>query len=285
MSALYASVLDRLTEGRKLPKGTDTWAFKSVKADLRTSHGYRWPYPGKWAECDPDKIITENKGSCPRTGCVGDGLCVATTYAGMKLGGIPARTMLLVAYHSKDLLGNSEAGKLRVARVRVVELLDGETVLKSHGAKADLTRADLTGANLTGADLTGADLTGADLTGADLYEAYLTGANLTEAYLTRADLSGANLTGADLTGAYLYEAYLTGADLTGAYLTGAYLTRADLTGADLTGADLTGADLTGADLTGADLTGADLTGADLTGARHDQYTRWPEGFTPPVSAP
>ena len=46
------------------------------------------------------------------------------------------------------------------------------------------------------------------------------------------------------------------------------------------GANLTGAYLTGADLRRADLTGANLAGVDLAGAVADQYTVWPDGFTP-----
>lgn len=60
--------------------------------------------------------------------------------------------------------------------------------------------------------------------------------------------------------------------------------RANLRWANLYGADLGGADLRGADLYGADLRGADLRSANLHGAIHDQFTRWPEGFTPPGGA-
>ena len=55
---------------------------------------------------------------------------------------------------------------------------------------------------------------------------------------------------------------------------------ADLCKANLSWADLRGANLSYANLIGADLRGANLYGANLHGAKWDEYTRWPEGFTP-----
>jgi uncharacterized protein YjbI with pentapeptide repeats len=70
----------------------------------------------------------------------------------MASGGIPARTVLLVAYPSANVLG-ADSAKSRVrGNVHVV-------------AEADLSGANLAGAVLTGANLAGANLTGADLTG------------------------------------------------------------------------------------------------------------------------
>ena len=226
----YVNMLDRLTKGRELPEGTTHWAIRSVHPDLSSSHGYRWPFPGNWAEA-PGPIVERNNGPCPAD--VGDGLCVANNWAGMASGGIPAITLLLCAFHGDDALSLVSGSTIRVRKAFVVDLLDGQKLDYSGAA---LSEADLRGANLLRAALTGADLSEADLSGA---------------YLT-----GANLAGANLAWANLYRATLRRADLNGA----------DLTGADLTGADLTGADLTRADLTGADLTGADLTRADLTGA-------------------
>jgi len=262
----YRPVLPILVGDRTLPEGCDAWAIRTVRADLTSSRGYRWPWPGQWADA-PGPIIEANTDPCPSE--IGDGICVAVDYAGMASGGVPARTLLLCAYATSDVLG-TDGHKLRLRRAFVVEVLDGEAI-----ARRDLTGADLTRANLTGADLTGADLTRANLTDADLTDANLARANLADAYLTRAYLTGANLTGANLTGAYLTRANLTRADLTDADLTGA-----DLTGANLTRAYLTGANLTGANLTDAYLTGAYLTGAYLTGARSDRWTRWPDGFDP-----
>jgi len=144
----YASVLDRLTEGRALPEGCDTWAMKSVHAGFQT-HGFTWPPPGHWAECDRTLIVDNNKSAYPAH--AGDGLCVATTFYGMTSGGIAfqgtdARTITLVAYHSEDLLGSDgavesmkEEGRSRVARAYVVALLDSETVVREYGAGADLS--------------------------------------------------------------------------------------------------------------------------------------------------
>jgi hypothetical protein len=143
-------------EAAVLPAGFDTWGIKSVRPDLATYGGYRWPYPGSVAEAtDVDESWT---GNCPSR--PGDGLCVATTWAGMASGGIPARTLLLVATHSGDVLG-SAAGKSRHRRVAVVALVDGERLLREAGNGADLGGADLSGADLRGAYLRGAYLGGA----------------------------------------------------------------------------------------------------------------------------
>ena len=189
--------IDRIVEGRDLPEGCDTWGIKSVHPDLSTRHGFHWPSHG-WAAVD--EIDQENTSPCPSR--EGDGLCVASTWRGMASGGIPARTLLLVAYSRADVLGGDDH-KVRVSRACVVEVLDGVSVLAP-------------GDDLRGAYLPHAKLTGADLTGANLARANLAIANLSDANLRRADLTGAYLTGADLTGADLTGADLTGADLTGA---------------------------------------------------------------------
>ena len=215
----YRDLLPVIVEREQatLPDGFDTWGIKSVRPDLRTHMGYRWPFPGGVAEATD--VNPSNSGACPSS--PGDGLCVATSWRGMASGGIPARTLLLVATHSGDVLGTDAAvGKSRHRRVAVVAVVDGERLLREAGERADLEGAYLLGADLGGADLKGADLKGADLRGADL----------------------------------------KGADLLGAYLLGAYLGGADLKGAELGGADLRGADLGGADLGGAYLKGADLRG-------------------------
>ena len=177
-------------EHATLPEWCDSWGIKSVQPDLRTYGGYQWPSPGQTALCDPDRLVPSNTDARPYQ--FGDGLCVATSWRGMASGGIPARTMLLVAYQSAEVLGlDDDAGKLRLPRVAVVAVVDGQRLLREAGAGAylrgaDLYRADLYRADLRGANLTRADLTGADLTRADLY---------------CANLDGANLDGADLTGA------------------------------------------------------------------------------------
>ena len=229
---LIPVIVDR--EQAIMPDWCDSWGIKSVRPDLRTYGGYQWPWPGQTAVCDPNALVPANRDACPSQ--IGDGLCVATSWRGMLSGGIPASTMLLVAYASSEVLGiDAEMGKLRLPRVAVVAVVDGLRLLRESGAGAYLSYAHLSGANLTRADLTRANLRGADL--------------------TRADLAYANLAGANLRGANLSCADLTYADLRGANLIGANLTYADLRGANLRGADLSGADLYCANLT--DALGAD----------------------------
>ena len=166
--------------------------WRAVHPDLRSRDGYRYPFPGQWA--DAGGPILGHTDACPRA--AGDGLCVAKTWRGAASGGIPATTVLLVGYDQADVYGE-DADKVRVGAMLVLDVID-VAVLARQGrlAGADLTRADLTGADLTRANLTGANLTGAYLTRANL-----TGANLTRAYLTGAYLTGANLSRANLTGA------------------------------------------------------------------------------------
>ncbi len=201
--------------GASLPPGFDSWGLKSVHPDLQTTRGFKWPYPGGRARSD-HALDEGNHDACPQR--PGDGLCVVTTWAGMASGGIPARTLLLVAYRSENILGADRGGgKLRVrGEVAVVAVVDGWRLLREAGAGANLRRANLRGAALSGANLSCADLRGADLRGADLYGANLAGANLRGADLRGADLFDADLSGADLSGATLSDADLRGADLSGA---------------------------------------------------------------------
>ncbi len=196
-------------------------AWRSVHPDLRSSHGYRWPFPGNEAVPPlPDGAEFTRGDPCPQF--VGDGLCLAKTWAGAASGGISAITCLLVEFDEADVLGE-DADKVRVSRCRVVDVFDAPALVRDGWcAGANLIRAYLTGANLGGADLTGANLAGADLIRANLGGADLTRANLGGANLTRANLAGANLAGANLAGANL-----TGADLAGGNLAGANLTRAN----------------------------------------------------------
>ena len=171
----HRPVLPIFVGDRVLPDGCDRWGIRSVRADFRSSNGFRWPFPGQWAEAS-GPFNEANTDGCPSN--VGDGLCVADTFRGMASGGIPARTVLLCAYSSADVLGTTRGDdKHRVRRVFVVDLIDGESFTRADLAGADLTRADLTRADLTGADLTGAYLTGANLTGAaaDRYTVWPTG--------------------------------------------------------------------------------------------------------------
>jgi hypothetical protein len=114
------------------------------------------------------------------------------------------------------------------------------------------------------------------------WKPFLSFCDLGHARMGNRDWSGlicqySNLARAWMPGARLDNAYLDGTDLRQAHLVGARLTDARLTGAHLAGADLRDADLRG-----ADLTGACLDHADLSGVRHDQRTKWPQGFAHPA---
>lgn len=293
MTTEYRDLLPVIVEttGSTLPEGFDSWGLKAVHTDLMTTHGFRWALPGG-LNLSNHAFNLENTSPCPSE--PGDGLCVATTWRGMASGGIPARTLLLVAYRAADVAGRGP-NKLRIKGVVAsVALIDGERLIREHGKGTDLHGADLRGADLQGADLQGADLRGADLRGAGLQHADLRGAKLRGAKLQRANLRGADLQGADLQGAYLQRADLEDADLRDANLQGADLRDANLHDADLQGAnlfcaDLQGADLqradlrdtnlSGADLQGADLQGADPRGADLQGAVWPASIALPDGWT------
>ena len=228
----YRNSLDIITEGRTIPDGYDAWALKSTKADGATRNSYRWPGPGEVAKAAGP--FTRGS-SCPTRD--GDGICIATSYAGMATGGHSAATMLLVAYRSEHVLG-AEDGKIRVTQCLVVDRIDGEDVVTRLMSGADLYRADLHDANLYGADLRDADLRRSNLSFADLRCATLYGANLHAANLYGAALSDANLSRAYLYGAVLYGADLSGANLSGADLSSAYLDGANLSGANLSGATM-----------------------------------------------
>ena len=157
MGKTYRDPVAILAEGHELPEGYDSWGVKSVGFDGRTKHGFEWPAPG--TETERFELLNHNS-SCPSE--EGDGLCVATTWAGMASGGYRAFCILLVAYRSSEARGD-ELGKLRVPQVHVVARFDGERKAREDLRGADLYGADLRGANLRGANLRGADLYGADL--------------------------------------------------------------------------------------------------------------------------
>ena len=161
-------------------------AFRTVHPDFQSSRGYVWPFPGRIAKASGP--FTDHKGGCPQA--EGDGICLATTWAGAASGGIPAITVLVCSYLPGDLLG-AEPGKVRVKRAKVLRVVDFPATLRGLVPKDDALPANLRGAYLV--------------------DAYLVGANL-----GYADLRYANLGYADLRGAYLVGANLRGADLGGA---------------------------------------------------------------------
>ena len=193
------NLLNVLTERRKLPEGCDTWAIRTVRPDGVSRHGFVWQLTAGWVEA-PGPINYANSDACPSV--LGDGICAARTWAGMASGGIPARTLLLCAVNSDDVLGDGH-GKLRARRVYVVSVIDGERLIRERGRRADLHGADLRRADLYRADLRSANLHGADLRRADLRRADLHGADLRDTFLGRADLRDADLHGANLHGTFL----------------------------------------------------------------------------------
>ena len=132
---------------------TVTWAFRAVHPDLRSREGFRYPWPGQWAKA-PGPIQKHNQ-ACPQG--VGDGLCIAKTFRGAGMGGIPFSTFLLVGYTSHDVLGE-DADKVRVRKMYVADVIALRTILSG----AYLSGAYLYGANLSGANLYGANLYGAN---------------------------------------------------------------------------------------------------------------------------
>jgi hypothetical protein len=197
MTTEYRDPLAIISGWHTLPDGYDSWGVKSIGFDGRTKHGFLWPEPGQ----ETARYELDDHGSsCPQR--QGDGLCVATTWAGMASGGYRAFCLLLVAYRSAEAKGN-EPGKFRVPQVAVVARLDGEALVRADLQGADLRGADLRGADLQDANMRGANLRGADLRGADLQYANLQDADLHHADLHHANLRGANLQDADLQDANL----------------------------------------------------------------------------------
>ena len=186
---------------------------------------------------------------------------------------------------------------------RVLETIEGESLvgadlrdMRLNGA--DLRGVDLRRANLESSDLLGADLSGADLTDAILVGAHLKGARLSQANLTRARLGSehpsraALLNGADLSHATLLGADLRNTEARLANLQGANLANSDMRGADFNGANLCHVmapkalfikcnlretNLCGADLRDSHLNDANLVRASLHDA--DLSSTYPGGFT------
>ena len=135
-------------------------AWRAVHPDLRSSNGFRWPFPGKKAVASlPENFAFTFGNPCPKF--VGDGLCLAKTWRGAASGGIPAITCLEVTYKPEHVLGE-DADKVRVSECRVADVFDAAGLIRDGW----MARADLYGANLSGANLSGANLSGAYLSGA-----------------------------------------------------------------------------------------------------------------------
>ena len=257
-----------------LPEGFDSWALKSTRPDLTTFGLYQWPQPGGIAECDPAKIIVGSDGPCPSA--YGDGLCVGLNWDAMASGGFPARTLLLVAFATKDILGDG-SGKVRVSKAAVVAIVDGERLLNEHSKTQDLSGALLEGMMFNFSLMCGITLTSANISHASFHMARLEGANLKWAIANHADFSHAFMRGANF-----YSSDLGGAEFYGAQAEKALFEKARLYDANLEeifardanfmhlfarGANFAAADLTGACFSSADLRETDFRRAILQNAR------------------
>lgn len=131
-------------------------------------------------------------------------------------------------------------------------ILDGWSLLRSHGEGLDLRGLLLRRANLVGARMKGANLENADLSGSDMQKANLSTANLTGANMAGSNLFSANLHSADLT-----EAELCRADLRHADLRKSICVRTAFRGADLWGTYMWNVDLSQAFTSGADFQRSD----------------------------
>lgn len=257
-----------------LPEGFDSWALKSTRADLTTFDLYQWPQPGGIAECDPAEIVVGSDGPCPSA--YGDGLCVGLNWDAMASGGFPARTLLLVAYATKDILGQGD-GKVRVSKAAVVAIVDGERLLNEHSKTQDLSGASLTGMTFNFSRMCGITLTSANISRASFRMACLEDANLKWAIANRADFShacmrGANFNSSDLGGATFYDAQaekalFEKARLDDANLEGIFARDANFMHLFARGANFAEADLTGACFTSAELRETDFRRAILQNAR------------------
>ena len=256
-----------------LPEGFDSWALKSTRPDLTTFDRYQWPQPGGVAECDPAEIVVGSDGPCPSA--YGDGLCVGLNWDAMASGGFPARTLLLVAYATKDILGDG-SGKVRVSKAAVVAIVDGEWLLNEHSKTQDLSGALLEGMMFNFSRMSGITLTSASISRASFRMACLEDANLKWAIATRADFShafmrGANFYSSDLGGAEFYDAQaekalFENARLYDATLEGIFARDANFMHLFARGANFAAADLTGACFSSAELRETNFGGAILQNA-------------------
>ena len=135
--------------------------WRVCETDFTSHNGYRWPYPGTWAEPhNPSGREMTTHDDCPTF--EGDGLCIANNCAGAASGGIRLSTVLVVGFCDADVLVRGE-NKTRVRRALVLDVWDGQRIVRGALTSADLTSANLTYANLRYANLTYANLTYANL--------------------------------------------------------------------------------------------------------------------------
>lgn len=177
-STLISMAVD--CEGASQPVGFDGWGLVAVQPDLHNA-GFKWSVPGSVVE-------------------PGRGVLVASTWGGLAVDRISARTVLLVAVAGADQGADEGVGPRRRSKASVVAVLDTERYLRDMGEGAVLDNACLHHVNLELVDLQGAHLAGVDFTQANLCDANLTdadpGADLRDVRLSHTSLDGADTTGA-----------------------------------------------------------------------------------------
>ena len=96
---------------------TTRTAWRSVRPDFRSSHGYRWPFPGNTAEAPlPDGAEFTHGAPCPQF--VSDGLCLAKTWRGalMLLDIFPWHMLSVVHVHPEFAERTLRAASARLAK-------------------------------------------------------------------------------------------------------------------------------------------------------------------------
>lgn len=190
-------LLAELASQHDLPPGCDSWGIRT----RGTQNKFVYPTEG-WVEA-PGPLL-DHDGVSPIA--IGDGICIAYTWAGMATIKMPTTDLVLVAYSTSDRLSHRDGNTARLSRLYVVAAVDGVALVRERGMDANLHGANLQGCDLTGADLYGADLSEAHLEGANLQSATLYAANLEGAFLGKTNLRGTNLGLANLRGARLVGA-------------------------------------------------------------------------------
>ncbi|MBY6687473.1 pentapeptide repeat-containing protein [Rhodococcus sp. BP-149] len=174
----------------------------------------------------------------------------------------------------------------RVSEVETDASKEWRSIESVAFTRADLRRVDLRGAALSGHDLSHAsmdrcrlsytDLSGCNLTSSFVRNAQLVGTNLTSARLRGARFGGSSLRKATLDRVHAPLAFFSEADMTGATFTDAYFVLATFRGTTFDGAEMSGANFGSA---------RGLDSASLEQISYDPATRWPKGFSPPLSSP
>ncbi len=149
------------------------WGWKAVEIGLTTRNGFQY-WLGKWAKAKLPE--GEEFTTCePGPSFDGDGICIATTFAGAASSMRPAAVAIYCGYYSKDVLGGCY-GKVRVKKLYVYpQVFDVAKMLREGmGKYCNFAFANFSGMDLNGSDLRGAKLTWANLCKTNMQRTYLT---------------------------------------------------------------------------------------------------------------